>query len=286
MTTCISRRAFGDHLRFRLINDKGEDGRWIWMEYCCNEQVSKQGDILCARCSEKICNPEPKYQSKHTFNHGNIGGPYSASSKLYGSPYYLEELKRGWKISEHDELRAKAAVTKALSMGRKKVQPVNTEVSQQTPVQGALVQEAPVQEAPVQEAPVEKKKRAYNRKKPITPAVPENTVTEVKAKAVKLKTHRSKKILPTEVLLPQVPVAEIPLEISPKFVEVVAPPITITDFVVVKVKKLKCQGKDYYYDSASGKVYGVSVNGVGAYKGRYNEEEDTVDTTYPDSDNE
>jgi hypothetical protein len=272
MTTCISRRAFGDHLRFRLINDKGEDGRWIWMEYCCNEQVSKQGDILCARCSEKICNPEPKYQSKHTFNHGNVGGPYSASSKLYGSPYYLEELKRGWKISEHDELRAKAAVTKALSMGRKKVQPANTVVAEKAPV--------------VQEAPVEKKKRAYNRKKPVASAVPEDTVTEVKAKPVKLKTHRSKKILPTEVLLPQVPVAEIPLEINPKFVEVVAPPITITDFVVVKVKKLKSQGKDYYYDSASGKVYGVSVNGVGAYKGRYKEEDDVVDTTFPDSDEE
>jgi hypothetical protein len=254
------------------------------MEYCCNEQVSKQGDILCARCSEKICNPEPKYQSKHTFNHGNVGGPYSASSKLYGSPYYLEELKRGWKISEHDELRAKAAVTKALSMGRKKVQPANTVISEEAP----FAQEAPVaQEVPVvQEAPLEKKKRAYNRKKPVASAVPEDTVTEVKAKPVKLKTHRSKKILPTEVLLPQVPVAEIPLEICPKFVEVVAPPITITDVVVVKVKKLKSQGKEYYYDANSGKVYGISVNGVGAYKGRYNEEDDTVDTTYPDSDNE
>ena len=280
MTTCISRRAFGDHLRFRLINDKGEDGRWIWLEYCCNEPVSKQGDILCLGCSGKICNPEPKYQSKCTFNHGNIGGPYSACSKLYGSPYYLEELKRGWKISEHDELRAKAAVDKALSMARKKVQTANTD----EPV-AKVVEEVPI----VQEAPVEKKKRTYNRKKPVAAAeaVSENTVTEpVKAKPVKLKTHRSKKIVPTEVLLPQVPIVENPLEAHPKFVEVVAPPITITDFVVVKVKKLKSQGKDYYYDSASGKVYGVSVNGVGAYKGRYKEEDDIVDTTYPDSDNE
>jgi hypothetical protein len=84
------------------------------------------------------------------------------------------------------------------------------------------------------------------------------------------------------VLLPDIPVNENPLE--PKLIEIVAPPITLTDFIVVKVKKIKAQGKDYYYDSISGKVYGISVNGVGAYKGRYIVEEDLVDTTIPDSD--
>lgn len=280
MTNCISRRAFGDHLRFRLINDKGEDGRWIWMEYMCDEPLSKEGDNLCMKCSEKIRNPESKYQNKHSFNHGNIGGPYTAESKLYGSPYYLAELKKGWKIAEHDEKRAKAAVDKALSKmaPRKKVQPTVEE--QVIPV--AVVE--PV----VVEQPQERKKRAYNRKKVITQElVPENTTeVAVKAKPVKLRKHRSKKILPTEVLLPQAPVVVAPIDITPKFVEVVAVPITITDFVVVKVKKMKCQGKDYYYDEVSGKVYGVSVNGVGAYKGRYNQEEDLIDTTYPDSDNE
>jgi hypothetical protein len=133
----------------------------------------------------------------------------------------------------------------------------------------------------VAEPVAEKKKRAYNRKKPL-----EKKTEDTPAKTVlpKLKAHRAKKILPTEVLLPQIAVVENTLE--PKFIEVVAPPITITDFVVVKVKKLKSQGKDYYYDSASGKVYGISVNGVGAYKGRYKEEDDVVDTTFPDSDDE
>jgi hypothetical protein len=109
----------------------------------------------------------------------------------------------------------------------------------------------------VPKAPEIKKKRTYNRKP---------------------------KVEKPDVLLPVVPVVENPLE--PKFIEVVAPPITITDFVVVKVKKMKVQGKDYYHDSVSGKLYGISVNGVGAYKGRYKEEEDEIDTTFPDSDNE
>lgn len=280
MTSCISRRAFGDHLRFRLINDKEEDGRWIWMEYICDEPVSKEGDNLCIKCSEKICNPETKYQNKHSFNHGNIGGPYTAESKLYGSPYYLAELKKGWKVAEHDEKRAKAAVDKALSRmaPRKKVQPIDKVEEQVIPA---------VIEQPIEQPP-ERKKRAYNRKKVITETiVAENTgEVVVKAPPVKLKRHRSKKILPTEVLLPEVPVVVAPIDITPKFVEVVAVPITITDFVVVKVKKIKCQGKDYYYDSSSGKIYGISVNGVGAYKGRYKQEEDTIDTTFPDSDDE
>ncbi len=286
MTNCISRRAFGDHLRFRLINDKEEDGRWIWMEYMCDEPVSKEGDNLCMKCSEKLCKPEPKYQNKHSFNHGNIGGPYTAESKLYGSPYYLAELKKGWKVTEHDEKRAKAAVDKALSKmaPRKKVQP--TVEQQVIPV--ITEQPAVAEQAAVIEQPPERKKRAYNRKKVITEAlVPENTTeVTVKAKPVKLRKHRSKKIIPTEVLLPQAPLVVAPIDMTPKFVEVVSVPITITDFVVVKVKKMKCQGKDYYYDSFSGKIYGISVNGVGAYKGRYKEEDDSIDTTFPDSDDE
>jgi hypothetical protein len=283
MTTCISRRAFGDHLRFRLINDKGENGRWIWLEYRCPNEVCNDGEV-CRECSYKI--PGHKYQANQKFNHGKIGGPYTAESKLYGSPYYLEEIKRGWKAAEHDELRAKAALSKSISeMPRKKT-------AIEAPVPEVPVVEVPVVVAPVAlEAPVEKKKRAYNRKKTVIAETPP-VVSEVKAlapekpKLPKLKTPRAKKILPTEVLLPQVQVVEKPADLVPKFVEVVETPLTVTEFVVVKVKKIKSQGKDYYYDSSSGKVYGISVNGVGAYKGRYKEDDDIVDTSFPDSDNE
>ena len=211
---------------------------------------------------------------------------------MYGSPYYLNELKKGWFPSEADEIRAKAAVDKAISnMGRKKIQQVTEEI----PV--VVIEETPA-------APPEKVKRKYVRKKPLvateqtlvateqtpvateqTPVATEQPVAPVKkTKLPKLKTPRSKKAVATELVLPQAPVVENPVSLSAKFIEVTKPPIMITDFVVVKVKKLKCQGKDYYYDSQSGKVYGISVNGVGAYKGRYKEEDETLDTTFPDSD--
>lgn len=277
MSTCISRRACADRNTFRMTNSKGETGKHIWIEYRCPNAVSKENDI-CVDCSIKL--PKYKFQANQKCNHGQVGGPYPADSKLYGSAYYLKEIKAGWVPLEADEVRAKAAVDKA-SMGRKKVQLVSADapiVEQSVTVAEPMVQ--PVAE-PVPEPVAEKKKRAYNRKKPLETKAED---TPTKTVLPKLKTPRAKKAVATEVLLPQIPVVENPLE--PKFIEVVAPPITITDFVVVKVKKLKSQGKDYYYDSASGKVYGISVNGVGAYKGRYKEEDDIVDTTFPDSDDE
>jgi hypothetical protein len=270
------------------VNDKGEIGKHIWTEFRCPNVVSKENEI-CVDCSVKI--KKYKYQANQKCNHGIIGGPYTDDSKLYGSPYYLREIKAGWRPTETDELRAKADVLKACSnMPRKKVQAAPTE-----DVAATVVEVVPT----ISTLVVEKKKRTYNRKKTVIEsteqtvvvqeAIPVQEAVEVqapKAKPIKLKTPRAKKILPTEVLLPQIQVVEKPSDLVAKFVEVVAPPITITDFVVVKVKKLKSQGKDYYYDECSGKVYGISVNGVGAYKGRYKEEDDIVDTTFPDSDDE
>ena len=271
MTTCISRRAFSDKFSFRLINEKGENGKWIWMEYRCTTPVTNEGDV-CVGCSVKL--PKYKYQAQQKCNHGHVGGPYPADSKLYGSGYYLGEIKGGWKISEHDELRAKAAVDKANSnmAPRKKSTVAPPEA---IPVTVTPVVAAPVVAAPVVAAPT---KRPYVRK-----TAEQKAALAEKAAARVPRTKKETKTK-TEVLLPQIPVTENTLE--PKFVEVKAQPITITDIIVVKVKKSKIHGKDYYYDSASGKLYGISVNGVGAYKGRYNEEEDMIDTTFPDSDDE
>lgn len=70
-----------------------------------------------------------------------------------------------------------------------------------------------------------------------------------------------------------------------EFVESIEPPMVVDEVLVVKVKKIRCEGVEYYHDSASGKVYGVSVKGVGAYKGRYSADTG-INTTYPDSDEE
>ena len=254
MNTCISRRACADRDDFRLINDKGEIGKHVWTEYRCPNVVSGE-NMICQGCSYKIDNY--KYQANQKCDHGIVGGPYPSSSKLYGSAFYLKEVQKGWFPKKEDEIRAKEAVDNAC-MGKKKV--VKTELVE--PVEPIVeTAKAEVETAkPVVETA--KPKRKYTKKAP----------GETKS--------RKKK---EEIALPIPPPVEESNE-EPKFIETTEPAISITDVIVVKVKKIKCQGKDYYHDSLSGKLYGISVNGVGAYKGRYNQETETIDTTFPDSD--
>ena len=276
MATCISRRAYADRETIRLIDEDGKPGRHIWLEYRCPNKVSKE-DEVCADCSYKL--PKYKYQANQKCNHGIVGGPYPADSKLYGSPFYEKQIKSGWKILDIDEIRAKAEVDKASrGMGRKKTVPAAVDTAEPKSV-AAVAAPEPKPEPEPMAAPIAalvpvKQKRAYKKKTP----------EEKIAKAVKAAKSGKPAALKLDVIMPTPPpVTETPCD--PKFIEVVAPPIMITDFVTVKVKKMKCQGKDYYHDAASGKLYGISVNGVGAYKGRYNAEEDAV-VNFPDSDEE
>ena len=268
---CISRRACADRDTIRLLDKQGNPGRHVWVEYRC-PSIVPGGMEICHDCSYKL--PKYKYQANQKCDHGTIGGPYPSDSKLYGSAFYLKLLKEGWRISEADEIRAKAAVDKA-TMGRKKVvvvaEPVATLVAE--PV-ATVTPKQPIADPVTTVAPEPvKTKRTYKKKTP----------EEKAAKAAKAIKSGKPVNLKLDILLPiPPPVTEVPCD--PKFIESVAPPIAIDEFVTVKVKKMTIQGKPYYYHANSGKLYGISVNGVGGYKGRYNAEEDTIDTTFPDSD--
>ena len=229
MTTCISRRACTDRDNFKLTDKEGKKGITIWTEYRCPTVVSGSATI-CAACANKL--PKYKYQANQKCDHGYIGGPYPADSKLYGSPYYLDKIKNGYTILESDETRAKEAITKALSqMPAKKVKPVSEAV----------------------ETPVDTKKK----------------------RTIKTKT------IPT-IEAVQTIASEQPVQM----VESATAPIIASEVIIVKVKKTKIEGKEYYMDETSGKVYGVLASGVGPYKGRYNSSKEVFDTSFPDSDEE
>jgi hypothetical protein len=74
--------------------------------------------------------------------------------------------------------------------------------------------------------------------------------------------------------------------VKPTMVESTEAPLIVEDIIRVKVKKIRHQGKDYYFDSNSGKLYSATKDGVGKYAGRYDEETATINTAYPDSDEE
>jgi len=237
MDRCISRRACADRLSFRLYKEEDSkiiQGKYIWTELLCPNVASTEKKT-CTDCLTKL--PKHKYQANSKCDHGTIGGPYPTDSKLYGSPFYLKQIKEGWKISEADETRAKEAQLSVNSMVKKTkitTSPIETTISTPT-----IVLKKP-------------------RKKAVKKAAAEiTTVTAIPEHAI---------------------------QSEPRFVEEMTVPLKIHDVVIVKVKKIKCQGKEYYFDSMSGKVYAVLETGVGPYKGRYNPEEELLNTSYPDSD--
>ena len=111
MATCISRRACADRKSFRLFKD-GKEKLTIFTEFRCTNLVEGVSKV-CEGCSKKL--PMHKYQANQKCDHGIIGGPYPADSKLYGSPYYLKCIKAGFTILEADERRAKEAMLNACS---------------------------------------------------------------------------------------------------------------------------------------------------------------------------
>ena len=251
MTTCTSRRAHPDKQNMQLVNALGQLGKYIWTEFRC-PNVVPEGDI-CGDCKRKL--PKYKYQSNQKCDHGIVGGPYPSDSKLYGSPYYEKQLKEGWTLKPEDELRAKEAVVKAVSdMPRKKALPlaipVATPLSADTPV--ALPVATPVA-LPVA-TPIKKEKKPRAKKV----STPVNTVINTQGPMI--------------------------VQANEQFVETMSPTIYVdeADIITVKVVKQKIDTKEYFLDKVTGKVYACLSNGVGEYKGRF--VNDSLDTTYPDSD--
>jgi len=242
----MSRRACSDKYNMRLYKD-GKIGKYIWTEFRCPNVVSGDAKV-CVGCSNKL--PKYKYQSSQKCDHGLIGGPYPTDSKLYGSPFYLREVKEGFTLLDSDELRAKEAVTTAVSkMPKKKIVAAVADIAQVVEVTNI---------APAAAAPIPK---------------PKKTPIKVKAK-------------PANTVALSAPV--IPLsDTSATMLESMAlKPVTVSEVIVVKVRKLRHKGKDYYFDPNSGKLYNALTKevGVGAYAGRYNPDSEILDTEYPDSD--
>jgi hypothetical protein len=254
MTTCISRRACSDKYSFPLSKD-GKTKNFVWTEYRCPNEVP-EGIKTCVDCSIKIT--KYKYQSVPKCDHGLVGGPYPVGSKLYGSPYYIDLIKKGWTILETDEKRAKDAIAKAISdMPAKKVvtdsAPVNVNIPTAVAVETLVASPTPA-------------------KKPRKPRVVKPS---------------SKSVIPVVNPVMQEP-ARVTVQSDEKaiMVESTNSPIIVSETIVVKLTKVKYNGKEWYFDSASGKLYEKTTAGVGPYKGRYNTETEKLNTEYPDSDEE
>jgi hypothetical protein len=228
---------------------EGKEGKYIWTEFRCPNVVS-EGVKVCADCSKKL--PKYKYQSNQKCDHGVVGGPYPEDSKLYGSPFYLKQVKEGFTPLEADECRAKEAVIKATSnMPKKKVAEPVVPAEAVAAVTAIAPAVAATAVAPVKAA---KKPRVAKTKAAPSSLTPSNT------------------IISAEPLKPAT------------MLESMETPVHVSEVIVVKVRKIKHKGKEYCFDQDSGKLYSLLADGVGPYVGRYKLESDTLDTAYPDSD--
>jgi hypothetical protein len=244
--SCISRRAHADRYSFKLY--KEENGEVKEKNYIWTEYRCPN-EVLEGKDTCVECSikvKDYKYQSVPKFDQGKIGGPYTPQSKLYGSAYHLKFIKEGWKIREEDERRAKEAQQKANMPPTKKVDESGTPLSIKTKV----------------------------------PKTSKSSTTSLASQETPKTTPKT----PRKIRLAKKPLPEA--SSNAEILESLEPPTSISEVLIVKVKKIRCAGTEYYYDSQSGKLYGVSVKGVGAYKGRYNPEDETVNTDYPDSDEE
>ena len=248
MATCIYRRACADRNTIRLVNQKGEDKNHIWTEYKCPNMVAP-GSNACLECSKKY--PNHKYQSNPKCNHGIVGESYPADSKVYGSEYYYSLIKKGLKIKEDDERRAKEAIRKAISE-----MPIKKTASSETI--GSMSN--------------------TNSTSPISTVIPIKAPKQARNK--RLTRNTTPIILNTPIISSYMQVPPI----TGTQVESMTPPLNITDIILVKIKKISIESNDYYFDSTSGKVYEIEKDGVGSYKGRYNSKAKILDLTYPDSD--
>lgn len=245
MAMCTSRRACADRNSFRLY--KTDNAVAIQGKYIWTEFRCR--NVVSSNgktCTEcAVKLPKHKYQSSPKCDHGFVDGPYPSDSKLYGSPFYLIQCKGGWKIHEADEAGAKEAQINANSMTKK------------------------------------------STVAPVTTVAPVATVTPV---AVKPKQPRKANVIKnaTEAVLTSMPaVTHAPVNapiVEARLIEQMTMPIKVHEVLTVKVRKIRCEGKDYYFDSVSGKVYAALVDGVGPYKGRYNPETESLSKDFPDSD--
>ncbi len=82
---CMSRiTSIKTRLRF------GDGVHIFYLEYRCKNNVVNS--IVCDACSKQYDDCRTQYS--HRFMHGLVSGPYGKKSKIYGSPWYLQAVKK------------------------------------------------------------------------------------------------------------------------------------------------------------------------------------------------
>jgi hypothetical protein len=191
--------------------------------------------------------------SKNLDEHGIVSEDIPPLSHIYGSDWY--NLKRGVYGNPSDINMAKAK--KAQEEARSDLTTTTTTTTKEKKKRTFKVA------AP---APVSAEEPA-----PVQPAAEQPIATPVKAK------RQPKKV--TQVQAP-------PQQIQPLATESVEPPLEDIPCIIITVRKIEHNGRNYYLNSAKDKLYTVLPDGgVGKYCGRLDKDNERL-ADFPDSDSE
>ncbi len=258
MAQCLGRiMRDGDSHRGRFQNN-----RRFYFEYRCPKTVSNT--VLCQRCEE--WKTRGKTRDQYRAHYGVVSDPLPEDCHIFGSKWYESKVKEYGSPSDADMGKAKQAQTEA----RKGVV---VETKQEVPVVPAVKPEAKKRgrkKAAVEPVPHPLPPPPQPEPKP-DPKPDPNPNPNPDPPKPKSKRRPKAVAQPPPVAEPKVPIQAVEE----------GPPLKDLEVVKIVVRSFYHNDTKYYLDPIKSKLYSAAKD---KYVGRWNPEEETIDTEFPDSD--
>ncbi len=243
--------------RYTTVADKlyfGDGKHRFYVERCCGAQCDGQ---VCPKCQIKN---QVKTQDCRTFDHGFVGGAYTAKSQLFDSPYYHAGVLKFGSPTQED-------IEKAMEAQRK--------------ARGGTAAVAPTPAPVIAPAP-KPRGRPKSSAKALATASSEKETPKPKAKP---KTKDSKK---TEVIIAKPQEATVVHTLPQEgMVETMDDPLVVREVIRIVLKPFTHGSTKYWRDSDREKLYSCTKDGKrGSYVGRWDSVHETIVRDAYDSDEE
>ncbi len=248
--------------RYTTVADKlyfGDGKHRFYMERCCGAACDGQ---VCPKC---LIKNQVKTQDVRTFDHGFVGGAYTAKSQLFDSPYYHAGVLKFGSPTQEDIEKAMEAQRKARG-GTATAAPALAPVSVSAPTPAPKPRGRPKSSA-----------------KALAAASPEKEVTPKETPKAK-----AKQIKKTEVIVAKPQEAAVVHTLPQEgMVETMDDPLVVREVIRIVLKPFTHGSTKYWRDSDREKLYSCTKDGKrGAYVGRWDSVHETIVRDAYDSDEE
>jgi hypothetical protein len=245
----------------KLLMRLGDGKHRFFLESVCG-QACEDTEEWCETC--RALPVQMVNQDVCTYPHGNVDGPYTGNSKIFGSPYYLKNVKiYGEPEPEHLALAMEAQKRARAGRKTKQLSDLREEPKGDPPAaQNPLPKQVP---DGAKQKPKHDGTRKIKLPKPTTLPPSQNILAVLGA-------H-------TEQVITQVP-AQAGLQ-----VETTDTPMEVSEVIEVILKPFTHNNVKYWRDGAREKLYRRTADGKrGEYVGRWDADAEEIVRDAPDSD--